>query len=97
MVFENVTLIELNLENSRFSTARGGESTEEESYESEDSGMETGSEESSGGSGRSKALPLGLVLFLVVGALAFRRFRSGGEVGDVDDTGGITIEQAAEQ
>ena len=103
MVFENLTLFEVNLENSRFSASRGGSSSEEtesfesESYEDESSDVET---ESESGGGRSKALPIGLLLVLVVSGLAFRRYRSGGdgeEAGDVDDTGGITIEQAAEQ
>lgn len=95
MVFENLTLFEVNLENSRFSASRGDESeeVETESYESESES------ESESGGGRSKALPLGLLLVLVIGGLAFRRYRSGGDGGEEVGTGdeGITIEQAADQ
>ena len=98
MVFENLTLFEINLENSRFGVSRGAsESEATESHESESGGAGAEDESESGG-GRSKALPIGLVLVLVVGALAYRRYRSGGDDGGAtEDTGGITIEQAAEQ
>ena len=116
MVFENLTLFEVNLENSRFSASRGGSGDEQSSSKESGVGSEsktgsTSSAESTSGAesessgGRSKALPLGLLVVLVVGALAFRRFRSGGDdggdvgsdVGSDDESGGITIEQAAEQ
>lgn len=92
MVFENVTLFELHLENSRFSATRGAESEEDtESYE-----VESGEESSGRGFGRV----LGVLVFLVVVGLAVRRFRSGGEgeeysgAGETED---VSIEQAAEQ
>lgn len=92
MVFENVTLFELHLENSRFSATRGGEATETESFEAE-----TG--ESSGGPGIGRAL--GVLFLLAVVGLAVRRYRSGGdggeEVGSAGEREGISIEQTAEQ
>lgn len=92
MVFENVTLFELHLENSRFSATRGAESEEEtESYEFED-------EEESGGGGIGRVF--GVLVFLAVVGLAVRRYRSGDggdELGGVDETEGVSIEQAAEQ
>lgn len=91
MVFENVTLFELHLENSRFSANRGAESEEEaESYEFEDE------EESGGGIGRV----FGVLVFLAVVGLAVRRYRSGDggdDLDGVDETEGVSIEQAAEQ
>lgn len=94
MVFENVTLFELHLENSRFSATKG-ESGSEEAGSAGD-----GASEAESGGGRSKAIPVGLLLLLVVGGVAFRRYRSGddgGEEGGADRAEGITIEQAAEQ
>lgn len=99
MAFENLTLFEVNLENSRFGASRG-ESGSEETDSAESESGDARDESASESGGRSKALPLGVVLFLVIGGLAFRRYRSGGddetEVG-TDETEGITIEQAAEQ
>ena len=98
MVFENITLFELHLENSRFRATRSEESgwtTESEEYDE----YEESIDEESGG--RSIGRIFGVLLFLAVAGLAVRRFRSGDEA-DADDVGvdeaeGITIEQAAEQ
>ena len=92
MVFENVTLVELHLENSRFSASRGSEAEEEGSFD-----VEVEGEEESGGGGIGRAL--GVLVFLVIVGAAVRRFRSGGDGGDevgVEDAEGISIEQAAE-
>ena len=89
MVFENLTLVELHLENSRFSAERGGESAE--------APEEVEAEEESGGGRMGRVLAL--VLFFVVAGAAVRRYRSGGEDGGaegVEEAGGITIEESAD-
>ena len=100
MVFENITLIELHLENSRFSASRNAESgwtTESEEYDADE--YEESAEEESGG--RSLGRVFGFLLFVAIAGFAVRRYRSGGDDGGdevgVDEAEGITIEQAAEQ
>ena len=91
MVFENVTLVELHLENSRFSAPRGAEAEEEEAS------VEVEIEEESGGGGIGRAL--GVLVFLAIVGFAVRRFRSGDDGGEefgVGETEGISIEQTAE-
>lgn len=96
MVFENITLFELHLDNPRFSAIRGGDAAEEAAAEEETS-EEYASEESAG-SGGSFGRALGVLAFLVVAGLVVRRLRSGddGEAVGVEETEGISIEQAAE-
>jgi len=91
MVFENVTLVELHLENSRFNAPGSGASEEEEAS------VEVEIEEESGGGGMGRAL--GVLVFLAIVGFAVRRFRSGGDGGEevgVEEAEGISIEQAAE-
>ena len=90
MVFENVTLVELHLENSRFNAPGSGATEEEEAS------LEVEEEESDGG-GIGRAL--GVLVFLAIVGVAVRRFRSGGDGGEevgVEEAEGISIEQAAE-
>ena len=88
MVFENLTLVELNLENARIGPRFGGD-------DEEDVEMAAPEEAASGG---SKLGAFGGLLFLVgVGAaLAYWRSRSDESVAG-DDGEQITIESAAEQ
>ena len=97
MVFENLTLFELHLENSRFGPSFGGDDEEEaeaaeEAYDAEETGDE-------GGRGGGMRRALGVLLLFVVVGLAVRRYRSGGEsMEDVveEESEQITIEHAAE-
>lgn len=90
MAFENLTLFELHLENSRIGPDFGGEGAAEEEM-----AAESESEESSGGGlGRI----VGTLVLLAIVAMAVRRFRSSGEeTGPEGETDQITIEHAAEQ
>ena len=94
MVFENITLFELHLENSRFGPSFGDEDVEaEEEYADEG---EQSEDSSGGGIGRV----IGALVLMVVVGLAVRRFRSGGEAEPEEyeaEGDGITIEHAAEQ
>lgn len=87
MVFENLTLFELHLENARFGPSFGAE---------EDDDVEANAVEESSGGGAGRFV--GMLLLVGLVALAVRRFRARGE----DDTEQadleeITIEEAVEQ
>lgn len=89
MVFENLTLFEVHLENAHLGPAFGEEEAEEAPAEATEEDVESG--------GRGPGRSLGLVLFLVVvAAMAVRRYRSGGESVE-EEIEEITIDQPAEQ
>ena len=89
MVFENLSLFELHLENSRFGPSFGADDDEEVAVDAE------AVEESSGGRGAGRFV--GMLLFVGLVAFAVRRYRARGDDGmeqaDLDE---ITIEEAAE-
>lgn len=90
MVFENLTLVELHLENSRFDAGRAGESAGEHVEEEE-----AATESESGG--RSLRGPLMLLVLLAVGgAMAARRRRKSSKE-ESPEAEQISIEQAAER
>jgi|GEM_PF-3796995 len=86
MVFENLTLFELHLENSRFGPSFGAEEEDEVDVEAVE-------ESSGGGAGRF----FGMLLFVGLVAFAVRRYRARGEDDmEQSDLGEISIEEAAE-
>lgn len=89
MVFENLTLVELNLENARIGPRFGEE-------DEAPAGSADGAEGDDSGGSRLGPLFGFLVLVGLGVALGYRRYRSGaGSVGSEGEQ--ITIESAAEQ
>lgn len=92
MVFENLTLVELNLENSRFSASRGGSDDAPEPAAEEPE--ETAQDDSGGRGAGGVVAVLALIAVGVAIAIARRRRSAGEQPAEADQ---ITIEDAAEQ